>query len=110
HPGAKNVAQAARFGEEAFRLVRWMEGRSELEQACRSGYARIRAGAYRLNGYYLIEGGKSLSGLASYAKAFLRSPKVVLSDWKRVALGVFNLAGLGRIRGVYVRWREKRLQ
>ncbi len=110
HAGAKNVAQAARFGEEAFRLVRWMEGRSELEQACRSGHARIWAGAHRLNGYYLIEGGKSLSGLASYAKAFLRSPKVVLNDWKRVVLGFSNLIGLGSLREVYLRRRRKRLQ
>lgn len=110
HAEAKNVAQAARFGEEAFRLVRWMEGQSELEQAYRSGRARIWAGAYRLNGYYLIEGGKSAFGLASYGKAFLKSPRVVIKDWKRVALGFFDLLKLGRVRDVYAGWRRKRLQ
>jgi glycosyltransferase involved in cell wall biosynthesis len=110
HAGAKNVAQAARFGEEAFRLVRWMEGQSRLEQAYRFGHARIWAGVYRLNGYYLIEGGKSASGLASYGKAFMKSPQVVIKDWKRVALGFFDLLKLGRVRDVYAGWRRKRLQ
>ncbi len=110
HAEAKNVARAASFGEEAFRLVRWMEGRSELEQAYRSGHARIWAGAYRLNGYYLIEGGQPLSGLASYGRAFLESPPVVIRDWKRVIFAAFSLIGLRRIREVYMRLRRGLLE
>ncbi len=85
HTAAKNVARAAEFGREAFRIVAWMQDDPLLAARFRANRRRILAGAHRLDGFYLVEAGRYAAGLRAYARAFFWHPPVVLTDWQRLA-------------------------
>ncbi len=74
HAAAKNVAQAAGFGQEAFRILDWMEADSELAPQVHAHQRRIRAGAHRLNARYLLDGSFPAPALRAYAHALWLSP------------------------------------
>jgi glycosyltransferase involved in cell wall biosynthesis len=93
HPAAKNVSQAAGFGQEAFRILRWMEGRADLHARLQADRRRIEAGAYRLNARYLLDGGQPAASLRSYLQALWRSPRFTLQHWRRMLYAVASLAG-----------------
>lgn len=108
HPQAKNVARAAEFGREAFRLVDWMQQDPVLRPHFLARRRRILAGAHRLDGYYLIEAGRFREGLAAYLRAAARAPLVALRDWKRLLYALLGLLGLDSVRRLYVRWQKRR--
>ncbi len=111
HPAAKNVAQAARFGAEAFRLAAWMQTQREWRADFASHRRRILAGAHRLDGYYQVEAGNFAAGLRAYARACAYEPKTALSDWRRIVYAATSLLGLQRLGAWYRRRRwDKRLR
>jgi len=108
HEKAKNKAYPLAFGEEAFRLVNWMQAQPELVKIFTRRKAKIMAGAHRLNGYYLSEGGMYCSSLQSYWKAFWLDPGIVLHDWRRIFYNFLGLVGLRKIQDVYKQNRKRK--
>ncbi len=93
HPQAKNVALAAGFGQEAFRILEWMETQPDLEPQIRRDRRRIEAGAYRLEARYLLDGDLAGPALRSYGNALIRSPRFALQHWHRMLYAVLSLVG-----------------
>jgi hypothetical protein len=91
HPGAKNVAQAPGFGQEAIRLLGWMQSHPDLAPLVERDRRRIQAGAYRLNARYLLDGGQPGPALKSYLQALLRSPGFALQHWRRILYALASL-------------------
>ncbi len=107
HPAAKNIAQAARFGEDAFRLVDWMRCDPILRDEFSAHRRRILAGAHRLDAYYQVEAGRYREGLRAYGRAFWYFPAAALGDWRRVLYALVGSLGLGRL-GDWYRRRARR--
>ncbi len=94
HPAAKNVARAADFGAEAFRILDWVQQQPDLAARFARQRGRVLAGAHRLDAYYLVEAGRYAEGLAAYARALRWHPLTALADWRRVLLALGAAAGL----------------
>jgi glycosyltransferase involved in cell wall biosynthesis len=93
HPAAKNVSQAAGFGQEAFRILQWMDEQPDLQPRLQKDRRRIEAGAYRLNARYLLDGGQPEPALRSYLQALWRNPRFALQHWHRMLYAIASLAG-----------------
>jgi len=105
HAGAKNLANTADFGREAFRIVDWMESSPKFSLAFAQNKTRILGGAHRLDAFYLLDGRQYGAALAAYGQAFRFNPQVVLKEWHRVLYAFLSLLGLARLRLVYTRVR-----
>lgn len=106
HPAAKNVSQAAGFGQEAFRILQWMHDQPDLQPQLKKDWRRIEAGAYRLNARYLLDGGQPAESLRSYLQALWRSPRFTLQHWRRMLYALASLAGA---RSLAERYSHRRL-
>lgn len=106
HAGAKNLAAADRFGEEAYRIARWLES----DPAYTDEYAPLKkqvwAGAHRINARYLLDGGQPGKAFSSYWKGLLLSPKVILPEWHRMVYCLLALAGLKQLKTLFLRLRR----
>ena len=98
HPAAKNVAEAAGFGEEAYRILDWAASQSGLESLINQNPRRIWGGAHRLNARYLLDGGEPAQALRCYVKAFLKDPGYTLRHAHRILYALLSLVGLGWLR------------
>jgi hypothetical protein len=105
HLAAKNVSQAAGFGQEAFRILQWMEAQPDLQHRLQEDRRRIEAGAYRLNARYLLDGGEPAAALHSYLQALWRSPRFALQHWRRMLYAIASLVGA---RSVADRYSQRR--
>jgi glycosyltransferase involved in cell wall biosynthesis len=109
HPGAKNMAHAEGFGQEAFRLARWM-GQDERFSRYYQGHTRqIWAGAHRLNAFYLLNEGKAGAALKAYWHAFWQKPAVALKDWRRIAFALLSPFKINKLRENYLNRRKERI-
>lgn len=108
HPGAKNVAQAAAFGAEAYRILEWMEATPDFQPQLRSVRRQARAGARRLNAFYLLDGGQPRAALRAYWLAMIQYPPAVLPDWRRILYALFSPLGLEGLRQRYLRRRAQK--
>ncbi len=116
HAGAKNVSDAAGFGQEAYRLVRWMQEDEVFADYFHKHARKIWAGAHRLNAFYLLNGDHPAVCLKAYWQGFWKNPATVLKDWRRI---LFAFAGtlleglrplkINRLRDTYLERRKKRL-
>jgi hypothetical protein len=106
HQAAKNVAQAARFGQEAYAIVAWMQTQPALAERYARLEKRIWAGAHRMNARYLLDGGQSREALQSYWKSFKAYPPTALSEGHRMVYAGLSLAGLGGLKPVYFKIRS----
>ena len=84
HSQAKNIAEAASFGEEAFRIVEWMAENDDLRTTFQNHEREIRAGAHQLNGYYLSEAGQWQSALRAYTACMKLDLSTGMGDWRRI--------------------------
>jgi len=100
HPSAKNVAQAARFGEEAFRILEWAKDQPVLDEIVREHSRLVRAGAHRLDARYLLDGGEPALALKAYGRVFVARPSYVFPHWHRIGFALLSLLGLGWLRPV----------
>ncbi|MEW5870914.1 MAG: glycosyltransferase family 2 protein [Chloroflexota bacterium] len=101
HPGAKNVAQPVKFGQETMRLLAWMQSQSiggtERERSRRSATDRhMLGGAYRLNARYLLDGGLAGPALQSYLRALSLWPGYAIKHWHRMFYALFVLLKINR--------------
>jgi glycosyltransferase involved in cell wall biosynthesis len=97
HAQAKNVAHAERFGEEAFRILAWMQEQPDLAVLLKSHRRRIEAGAYRLSARYLLDGGQPGPALKAYGHALWLSPAFALQHWRRMVYAAASLAGAKKL-------------
>ncbi len=98
HAQAKNIAQAAHFGEEAYRIVDWMERQPCLAEKFARNRRKITAAAHRFNARYLLDGGQPRAALKYYARSFIIRPSTALKEWKRILYCFPAMLGLGRIK------------
>lgn len=105
HAEAKNIAQAAAFGNEAYRIIEWMQTQPDLQEDYKRLRRQIWAGAHRFNGWYLSEGGQPWAALKSYGKSFANEPSTALRDWKRIAATFVELTGFQGLRHLHQRRR-----
>ena len=98
HPSAKNVAQAASFGEEAFRILEWAAAEPVLGDIVRQHARTVQAGAHRLDARYLLDGGEPKKALKAYGRVLALRPRFALEHWHRILFALLSLLGLGWLR------------
>ncbi len=98
HPSAKNVAQAARFGEEAFRILEWAQAHPGLGDMVRKHWRTVHAGAHRLEARYLLEGGEPGLALKAYGRVLVARPGLAFEHWHRILFAFLSLMGLAWLR------------
>jgi glycosyltransferase involved in cell wall biosynthesis len=106
HPAAKNVAQAPRFGSEAYAIVDWMRTQPALAEPFSRLEKRIQAGAHRMNARYLLDGGLARESLRSYRLSFRAHAPTALSEAHRMAYAGLSLVGLGGVKPLYFKLRQ----
>jgi glycosyltransferase involved in cell wall biosynthesis len=110
HAEAKNVAQAAAFGREAFRIIDWMQTQPGLQEPYQRLRRRIWAGAYRFDARYLQDGGQPRAALVAYLRSLTAHPPTALVEWRRMLYAVASLVvNPERLRERYLEKRKKRL-
>lgn len=110
HESAKNVAQAAKFGEEAFRILEWAEGDSLVSASLGRISRQSRAAALRINGRYLLDAGKAWESFQSYLRSLITHPPTAFVEWKRIVFAFLSLFGLGFLQKRYNERRKARAQ
>jgi len=91
HAKAKNVALARGFGQEAYQLAAWMPYQPGLADLYKKNRRRIWAGANRMNGRYLLDGGEPWKALRAYIRSFIQFPPIALSEWRRIGYAAVSL-------------------
>ena len=109
HAGAKNVADAAGFGQEAYRLVAWMQEDERFAPHLEGYLNKVWAGAHRLNAFYMLNGGKPGAALKAYWRGFWQYPPTVLKDWRRIGFALLSPLKLDKLRDRYLAGKKKRL-
>ena len=98
HPAAKNVAHAARFGQEARRIVEWMSGDERFSGVFQPEARVIRAAAARFDARYLLDGGLPGAAWRAYMESLRLHPGTALREWTRILFTPLAMLGLGGVR------------
>ena len=110
HESAKNVAQAEKFGQEAFRILDWAKSDPLVSGSLDGIKRQSRAGALRINARYLLDAGKAWESFKSYLQSLFTHPSTALVEWKRIIFSFLSLFGLGFLQKQYNAWRKLRAQ
>jgi len=108
HAEAKNVAAAAQFGRDAYRIVDWMQAQAALQPALQRLGGRVTAGAARIDARYLLDGGQPAAALRAYFKSLRAHAPTALAEGHRMIYALLSLLGLGRLKSLYLRLRRAR--
>ena len=103
HPEAKNVLQAAAFGDEALRILEWIKTQPEFQPYYAAQRGRVTAGAYRLKARYLLDGNQPGPALRAYFQALRYHPGFTLQHWHRMLYAALSLLGLKKLDRLYYR-------
>ena len=109
HAEAKNVAKAADFGREAFRILESIAQNKDLAATLLKIDRRAHASAYRVDARYLLDGGLPGKALRAWFRALFIYPPVALKRMNIFVSAVLNLAGLGKLRDLVLQRRKKNL-
>lgn len=109
HREAKNISSASLFGEEAYRILSWLETDPGLREEYKKRKPRCQAGAHRINARYLLDDGKPAESLKAYWKSFTAHPPTALKEWHRILYCFPAIIGLTSPRSAYNRWRKKKI-
>jgi glycosyltransferase involved in cell wall biosynthesis len=107
HPAAKNRAQAAAFGREAFRILESVKRDNDLAPAFAKIKHRATASAHRVDARYLLDGGQPAASLAAWTRALFIHPPTALARLNLFGSALLNLAGLGKLREMVLKKRQK---
>jgi len=110
HAEAKNVAKAAEFGRDAFRILEAAAQDGNLAPILAKINRRARASANRVDARYLLDGGQLASALSAWMRALLLHPPTALARLNLLASAILNLIGLGSVRLAILRKRESRFK
>lgn len=108
HAEAKNVAKAAEFGREAFRILDVVSQDQNLAPVLAKVSRRARASAHRVDARYLLDGGFPAKALAAWMRALFIHPPTALARMNILVSSILNLLGLGKLREEVLRQREAR--
>ena len=113
HENAKNVSQAPGFAREAYHVADWIAAEPGLRDAYQRIGRRIRAGAERINGFYLLDAGQPRAALSAYLRSLALYPPAALPDWRRILFAAASLLvdvrTLRSVRSAYLRKRKEKL-
>jgi len=93
HAGAKNVAHAALFGQEALRIAAWIGDQVTFADRYPRLRRRVWAGAYRIAGRYLLDSGQPGPALWAYLRSLWWYPPIALSETRRIFYAFASLFG-----------------
>lgn len=110
HPEAKNIAKAAEFGREAFRILETIAQDKDLAATLLKIDRRAHASAYRVDARYLLDGGLSGKALQAWFRALVIYPPVALKRMNIFASAVLNMLGMGKVREWVLQKRKKEHQ
>jgi hypothetical protein len=110
HAEAKNVAKAAEFGREAFRILDAAAQDKNLAPVLAKVNRRARASAQRVDARYQLDGGKPASALSAWMRAFVIHPPTALARLNLLASAILHLVGLGKLRSAILRNRKTRFK
>lgn len=111
HAAAKNVAQAEAFGRDALRIVEWIEAQPGLAEPYYRLRRRIWAGAYRMDGRYLLDGGQPGPALRAYLRSLWAYPPAALSESRRILYAAASLfVNVEGLKQRYLQRRKARLR
>lgn len=110
HADCKNLAMASRFGEEAQRIVRWMSEEQAFSRYLTGQERRIKAGAERLNAFYLLDAGEYQRSFKAYLRALWLNPGVVLPEWYRMLFALAAPLGLEKLKASYLEKRKRKFR
>ena len=108
HPQAKNVLQAAAFGDEALRILHWIQEQPEFHSYFTAHCGRVIAGAYRLKARYLLDGDQPGPALRAYFQALRHHPGFTLQHWHRMLYASLRLLGLKNLDKAYYRLAHRK--
>lgn len=109
HAEAKNVAKAAEFGREAFRILETIAQDKDLAATLLRIDRRAHASAYRVDARYLLDGGLPDKALQAWFRALVIYPPVALKRMNIFVSAVLSLLGLGKLRAAILQRRKKNL-
>jgi glycosyltransferase involved in cell wall biosynthesis len=109
HAAAKNRAQAASFGRDAFRILTWAEGEPSLASALKRAGRRAKAAAHRVDARYLLDSGQAWPALQSWGRALFIHPPTALARLNLLGSALLSLIGLGAAREAVRRMRQRRM-
>ena len=107
HAEAKNVAKAAEFGREAFRILEWAKNQPGLAETISGVERRARASANRVDARYLLDGGQPGSALKAWMRALFIHPPTALKRLNIFVSALLKVSGLGRLRDAILRRRRR---
>lgn len=105
HEAAKNVAGAANFGAEAYRIAEWLQQDPLTAAEAKKIASSIQAGAHRINARYLLDSGDASAALQSYWKGLFADPLIILPETHRMVYALFSMMGLTSVKKLYFRLR-----
>lgn len=105
HATAKNVSHAVEFGQEAYRLVEWMEKNETLNSIFMANHNKILAGAHRMDARYLLDGGQYSQAAHVYWQGMKLDSLTILPEWHRMLYAIFAPIGLSKIKDLYLKLR-----
>jgi len=109
HAGAKNRAQPAEFGREAFRVLDWASKEPSLAPVLAHSRSRAHAGAQRVNARYLLDSGQPVPALKAWMRALIIHPPTALARLNLLGSSLLDVIGLGQLRKLFLQRRRERL-
>jgi hypothetical protein len=110
HAEAKNIAKAAEFGRDAFRILDFAIHDKTLAPILARVSRRARASASRVDARYLLDGGQPAAALSAWTRALFIHPPTALARLNILVSALLNLFGLGKLRSAILSRREARYQ
>lgn len=110
HAEAKNVAKAAEFGREAFRILETIAQDKDLAAILHKIDRRAHASAFRVDARYLLDGGLPGKALQAWFRALFIYPPVALRRMNIFVSAVLNIFGLGKLRGWVLQKRKQSIK
>lgn len=106
HAGAKNVAAAEKFGEEAYRIVDWMRTFEKTKTIFPTIERKVEAGACLIDGRYLLDGGKGWAAFKAYMRSICYHPATGFREFHRMLYALAAALKLVRVENVVERRRK----
>jgi hypothetical protein len=109
HAEAKNVSQAPKFGQEAFRIWEWMQSQPDLVEIINENNQMILARLHRFNGRYLLDGRDYQAALIAYVHSMRYKPSVAFQEWHRILYALLGMLGFRDLGKLYYNFKKRRI-
>lgn len=110
HEGCKNKALGPEFGKEAWRIVEWVKHEPEFQALYERSADSIQAGAYRINGFYLLDAELYREAFKAYWAGYRLDSRIIRPEWYRMVFAFFGFPGLEKLRRAYLKCRRRGLK